>query len=364
MKLLEDENIEIEISNINNYKTFKTFNLIGVNQVESDNIKEINCSCVRDTQKKMSFVIRKEEGIKVLNTFGRLMMDMQDDVFEADFEHEVYSPENYSYKAMESSDVMETLFLLEESGCLKYDVEKEEVSININGMEPISGPYIDIMDNLKEIKDNPELSNIFARVGPPQDLSDKIHTDADARKAAKTFSEERKSLEDLLYSCFTNNIKTHASCAGHEEYVGWFKDGYISFNLNDEFTKKFIKYLNEKIETHENDITIDEIDDSTIIEKIGCDYETADNVFTEIRSIMEEYIATKETISELNGDNQLNKRIDDMLSNENKGINNKLGFLDVLEGGIKLSSVQEATHYVRESKTREITPNNEWRDIN
>lgn len=271
------------------------------------------------------------------------MIEMQDDVFEAELEGEILR--NDSIEVMESSDVMETIFLLEESGTVKYDVDRKEVFININGMEPVSECYV--MDILRDIKNNPEISNIFARVGPPQDLSNKIHTADDARKAAKTFSEGRKSLENLLYFCFTNSIKTFASCAGHEEYLGQFNDGYISFNLEDEFTRNCIKYLNGKHLIHEKSIDLDENDNGNIIEKIGCDYETADAVFIGILGVLEEYIADKDVISKLCGDSELNKRIDTMIEHKNNSTNSKLGFLDVIEADIGLYLEQEATHFVK-----------------
>ena len=109
------------------------------------------------------------------------------------------------------------MFSLEESGTLRYDIDDEEISVDISGMEPVTEYVTYAQGILNDIQNNPELSNIFAIVGPPQDLSDKIHNDEDARKAAKTFSEGRKSLEDLLYFCFKNNITTFACCAGHEK---------------------------------------------------------------------------------------------------------------------------------------------------
>lgn len=270
---------------------------------------------------------------------------MQDDVFEAEIEFKIL--ENDSIEAMESSDVMETLFLLEESGTLKYDVESGEVVININGIEAVRELYVYAMDILKDIKNNQKISNIFARVGPPQDLSNKIHTDDDARKAAKTFSEGRKSLENLLYFCFTNNIRTFASCAGHEEYLGQFNDGYISFNLEDEFTRNGMKYLNGKHSIYENTIEVGENNARNITEDIRCDYETADAVFTEILRNLKEYIVKKDVISELYEENELNKRIDAMLEYKNNPINSKLGFLDVIEADIKLSLEQNATKFVK-----------------
>lgn len=290
-----------------------------------------------------------------MNNFNSLLMEMQDDVFEAEIEFGIL--ESDSIEAMESSDVMETLFLLEESGTLKYDAESSDVFININGMKPVSELYVYAIDILRDIKNNPEISNIFAKVGPPQDLSNKIHTDADARKAAKTFSEGRKSLENLLYFCFTNNIRTFTVCAGHKKNLGQFNDGYISFNLEDEFTRNCIKYLNGKPSIYESAIDVEENDDRSIIEKMGCDYETADAVFTEILGNLEEYIAKKDVISELYEDNGLNKRIDTMLEYKNNPTNGKIGFLDVIESGIKLSLEQKATHFVRTQIMEERNPN-------
>lgn len=276
-------------------------------------------------------------------------------ICKADIEREAYSSEKYSYEAMQCSDVMETIFLLEESGIIKYCVDTEEIFINIDGMKAINELYD--LDTLKDIQNNPKLSDIFARVGPPQDLLGKIHSYEDARKAAKTFSEGRKSLEELLYCCIINNIKTHASCAGHKKYLGWFDDGYVSFILDDELTTEFVKYLNGKLAGHENNISLYQDDDSTVIEKIVCNYETADKVFAEIQGSLEEYLSKKGTISKQNGDNELNKQINAML--EAKGVNKKSGFLDVIEGNIIASFMQNAIHFV---ETKMLDSNNSSRE--
>lgn len=287
---------------------------------------------------------------------------MQDDEIEAYIELDVFSPENYSTETMMALSVMESLFLLEESGFLEYDVEGENIFININGMEPVEKSYDKAIGVLKDINNNPKLSNIFARVGPPQDLSNKIHSDEDVRKAAKTFSEGRKSLEDLLYFCITNDIKTFASCAGHKENLGQYNDGYIAFNIDDEFTRNFIKYLNEKISNYPNHISVSETYDSTIAEGIYCNYGNADEVFTEILEILEQYISKEDAREAVSGDNKLNKEIDDLLAQKNSTTNSKSGFADTIEGNIKLSLVQKATQFVK-SLLRKINPNRNQGEI-
>lgn len=321
IKVLEDEDIEIEIYDVNDYRTYKIFNLIGIHQVERGNIKEIRGTCIRDKEKKLYFVVKKELAKNFLENFNTLMIQMQDTVCEAAIGFEVYSSDNFSTKESISSEVMTSIFLLEESGTIIFDIEKENIFININGMEPISENQENARAVLKDINNNKRFSNIFAEVGPPQDLSEKIHTDEDARKAAITFSEGRKSLENLLYFCFTNNIKTFASCAGHEENLNLYNDGYIAFNIEDEFTRKFIEYLNNKLSINRGNVSIEENIDSILIESIHCNYQNADHIFREVLEILQNFIIKDNINFELNKNNELNKKIDIILASRSKNKN-------------------------------------------
>lgn len=125
---MEDGDIEIEIYDINDYAKFKTFSLIGINQVVKGNIREIKGTCVKDKEKILYLVLKKGSALNSLSDFSSLLMDMQDDIFEAEIESEILETlETDSIEAMRSSDIMETLFVLEENGHLKYDVEREKV---------------------------------------------------------------------------------------------------------------------------------------------------------------------------------------------------------------------------------------------
>lgn len=109
VRVLENEDIEIKIDDINDYKKFKTFKLIGVNQVAKGNIREIKGTCIRDKEKILNLVVKKENALNSLNDFSSLLIEMQDDVFEAAIEFEIL--ENDSIEVMESSDIMETFYL-------------------------------------------------------------------------------------------------------------------------------------------------------------------------------------------------------------------------------------------------------------
>ena len=218
---LENGDIQIEISNMPDHETYETFELIGFNQIKMDNIRKIEGTCIKDKEKRVSFVIKEGQAVSSIGIFTDLMYFLQDDVFKSQFlsgiYEDIYESDEYPLKEVIGQNLIETLFSLEESGTLRLDIDDEEISVDISGMEPVTEYVTYAQGILNDIQNNPELSNIFAIVGPPQDLSDKIHNDEDARKAAKTFSEGRKSLEDLLYFCFKNNITTFACCAGHEK---------------------------------------------------------------------------------------------------------------------------------------------------
>lgn len=219
---LENGDIQIEISNMMDHETYQTFELIGMHQIHGDTVRKVEGTCIKDKEKKVSFVIKEGQALNhSINTFADLMDFLQDDVFKAHFlsgiYQNIYESDEYPTKELLGENLIETLFSLEESGTLSYDIDGNEISIDISGMEPVTEYDIYAREILRDIQNNPKLSNVFAIVGPPQDLSNKIHNDEDARKAAKTFSEGRKSLEDLLYLCFKNNITTFACCAGHEK---------------------------------------------------------------------------------------------------------------------------------------------------
>lgn len=193
--------------------------------------------------------------------------------------------------------------------------------------------------------------------GSSQDLSKKIHNNNDARKAAHTFAEGRKSLEDLLYFCFTNNVKTHNCCAGHEDTVS---RGYISFNLNDEFTRKAIKYINTKLETPD-EISINETCNQILTEGIYCNPGTEDAIFTDVLEHLQEYISKKDV--EINEDNETNRQIEDRLERKNNPKYSKSGFWDAMGANIKFFQVQDATQIVKSEIKEENNPNKDNNEI-
>ncbi len=217
----ENGDIQIEISNMMDHEIYKIFEIIGFNQIQRGNIRKVKGTCIKDKEKKLYFVIKEEQAVKSISTFAYLMDLLRDDVFKSQFLSGIYKNieenDEYPLEGFVGNDLIETLFLLEESGTLSYDIDAEEILIEISGMKPILEFVSHAEYILSNIQNDPKISNIFAKDGPPQDLSNKIHNDEDARKAAKTFSEGRKSLEDLLYFCFKNNITTYACCAGHEK---------------------------------------------------------------------------------------------------------------------------------------------------
>ena len=89
---------------------------------------------------------------------------------------------------------------------------------------------------------------------------------------------------------------------------------YIAFNIDNEFTRNFIKYLNGKKIVQENKVVEEQLANLTTIGAIYSRYENADNVFTEIHRILEEYMHLLEQgiQPEISNDNELNKKIDDM----------------------------------------------------
>ncbi len=342
---MENEDLEIEVSNVDKYSIFNSFRYIGMNQLDKGNIKQIRGTCIRDLEKKLYFVLKRDKAQSGLKDFRSLIVDIGISNYGEDILWQI--SQNSSNQAIECSQVMELLYLLEESGDIYYDVDKENILIKINGMESISGQFGDILNDIYNIEDNPKLSNVFARMGPSQDLSNKIHNDNDARKAAKTFSEGRKSLEDLLYFCITNNIKTFTCCAGHEEKeVGM---GYVSFNLDDEFTRKTIKYINTKMQDSKCTAQIADLCyGKVLVEGIYCDDKgTEDEIFAEVLENLQEYIYNKDAIPELNEDNAINKEIDDKIEQKNNPKNRKSGFFDVIGAGIRLSPVQNAIQFVK-----------------
>lgn len=156
--ILENEDLEIEVSNVDNYRIFETFKYIGMNQIDKENIKGIRGFCVRDLVKKLYFVLKGDREQNALKDFRSLIIDIGN--YRDDTLWDI--SEAASSRAHECSDVMEMLYSLEESGEFNYDVDKEEISIKIKGMEPIIGNYGDIFYDINEIENNPELSNIFA----------------------------------------------------------------------------------------------------------------------------------------------------------------------------------------------------------
>ena len=293
-------------------------NIIGQHQVEKSNVNGIKCEHLRDGNKKITFRCNKNKENNVLDDFSKLMMLLSYELEDIGFD--IFESENYYGEVVVSSSVIHSLYLLEQAGCFEYDIDNREVLIDINGMEPIRKADDNVLITLEDINNNHNLSNVFAEIGPPQDLTDKIHNDEDARKAAKTFSEGRKSLENLIYYCITNNIKTFASCAGHEENQGEYNDGYISFNIDDERTRSFIKYLNIKFNFDEYGVSINACGEPyTLVEAIYCNYWNADDLYSGILEALKEYITNKNVIEELDEENSLNKTIDEMLlSKENE----------------------------------------------
>ena len=89
---------------------------------------------------------------------------------------------------------------------------------------------------------------------------------------------------------------------------------YIAFNIDNEFTRNFIKYLNGKKIVQENKVVEEQLANLTTIGAIYSRYENADKVFTEIHRILEEYMHLLEQgiQPEISNDNELNKKIDDM----------------------------------------------------
>ncbi len=100
--------------------------------------------------------------------------------------------------------------------------------------------------------------------------------------------------------------------------TGEIQGAYIAFNIDNEFTRNFIKYLNEKTIVQESKVVGDQSANLTTIGAIYSRYENADNVFTEIHRIMEEYMQMLEQgiQPEISKDNELNKKIDDMFKHK------------------------------------------------
>ncbi len=324
-----------------------------MDQISKGNIKEVSGKCIRDKEKNVYYVLKGNKTQSALKDIKNLITEMQTSQVE-----DIYFDidEKATYEARECNDVMDMFYILEESGEFSFDVDKEEISININGIEPIRGNYGEIFYDIRNIEENPELSNVFAMVGPPQDLSNKIHNDNDAQKAAKTFSEGRKSLEDLIYFCITNKIKTLACCAGHKRNLGEpYNDGYISFNMDDEFTRNVIKYINTKLDDLSENISIDEKNDGTLTEGIYCDYETADYTFTKILENLQECIDKDVNIDESNCDNEMNRWIDFKLERRNAPeLKNIPAFVAIMEPDNTLSQVQDTTDDVKSKRIERV----------
>lgn len=96
--------------------------------------------------------------------------------------------------------------------------------------------------------------------------------------------------------------------------IGETNGAYIAFNIDNEFTRNFIKYLNEKTLAQGDKSEASQLADLTKVESIYSRYENADNVFTEIHRILEEYMHLIEQgiQPKISTDNELNKKIDDM----------------------------------------------------
>ena len=326
--------------------------IIGQHQVEKGNVNGVKCEYLRDEGKKITFRSNKSMVNNVLDDFSKLMMlhcyELEDIGFD------IFASENYYGKVLISSSVIRSMYLLEKAGCFEYDIDNGEVLIEINGMETIKRTDGNVLITLEDINNNPNLSNVFAEMGPPQDLTDKIHNDDDARKAAKTFSEGRKSLEDLIYYCIINNIKTFASCAGHEENTFENQDGYISFNIDDERTRNFIKYLNSKFSYDEYSVSISETGDSrTLVEAMYCNYWNADALYTGILEVLQEYITNKDVRDESNEENALNKKIDDMLLAKENENSEDLIIEDMVESAT--TQTQESIYSEETDKSKQIT---------
>lgn len=326
--------------------------IIGLHQVEKGNVNGVKCEYLRDEDKKITFRSDKSMVNKVLDDFSKLMMLHSYELEDIGFD--IFASDNYYGKVVVSSSVIRSLYLLEKAGYFEYDIDNGEILIEINGMETIKRTDGNVLGTLEDINNNPNLSNVFAEMGPPQDLTDKIHSDDDARKAAKTFSEGRKSLEDLIYYCIINNIKTFASCAGHEENSGEYNDGYVSFNIDDKRTRGFIKYLNSKFSYDEYSVSISEAGDpKTLVEAMYCNYWNADALYTRILEALQEYITNKDVRDESNEENALNKKIDDMLLAKEHENNEDLIIEDMVESAT--IQTQESIYSEENDKSKQIT---------
>lgn len=146
-------------------------------------------------------------------------------------------------------------------------------------------------------------------------------------EATRNFSEGRKSLEELLFFCMKNRLRTFSCCAGHELIPGTYTKGYVSFALeNDELMRNIVLTVFSKL--FENDMPVrldfsvrsDDVDTEKRLESatIYINGRKEDEVFTYIREVMQEILLTKKF--------EINPFILDMYNVNNRNLNTSFSY--------------------------------------
>lgn len=287
-KILENESMMISITIPNDLEMIEQFKFLCRIQVNS-NATERFISERKDNNKKVvHFVLKKEalsENIKSFLESFKLFIN----------KNIVLSSICTEYKELVANLMIRNINSLKVKGIMDYKINEGKLGIQIEGLKNREIPLSKVPKVLNNLIENKDISIISSNIGIPLDISKYIRNDEDIKCLANAYGEGRKSLEDLIYFCINNGIKTLASCAGHK--VGEkLSSAYLTFILDDKNTMNAIEYMQKQINKENIEIVYEN--------RLGCsnnirgvticvDYEKADEIFIQMQQILEEYINNK-----------------------------------------------------------------------
>lgn len=246
--------------------------------------------------KQISFKKENNQTSLVIRDESRLPTDDVTAFFLARILEEVTKGD---YKAFVSEhtptffDLFKTVMFSKEDIDIEYMIHAKRMELFRRGELEQQFSEQESIKILRKLMNDPEYSNTFENTGDA--IREKIPEES-IELAAKSFSEGRKSLEDVLLFCMKNNIRTFACCAGHDILPGVRGKAYLSFALeNEDVTRNLVIGLFSSELTESG---IDKLDFSTRVDDDGNVVENA-NIYIEIGREDEVFKRLEEKMAQL-----------------------------------------------------------------
>lgn len=294
-KILENEGIMISITMPDELEMVEQLKRLSRLQVNKNTIKKIIAENKGDNKIVIHFILRKEElkdsienfleSFKLFTNKGIIMSDI-----------------STTHKELVTNLMIRNINALKVKGIINHKIDEEKLEIKIEGCEDIEIPIDKAVEVLNNMIQDTKISTVFSNIGIPIDVSKYVESEEDMKNLANAYGEGRVALENLLYFCIKNKIKTLASCAGHK-VAEKTSPAYLTFILDDKNTMNAIKYMKKEINEESIEIVYEN--------KLGCDnnirgvtmcvnYNEADKVFIQMQQILEEFVNNQSKKDQIN----------------------------------------------------------------